>query len=153
MSYDFTPLTDAELDAINLIEEGIYNFEVVKSERKTSKSGNPMAAIQLRVWDKEGRVHFVYDYLVFSTVPLNIRKVKHFCDAVEMTEAYKKGQIPEELEGLSGKASIGVDDEKQKPNGGMYPRKNIVLDYVVTDKGATKYESNVENGFDDAIPF
>jgi hypothetical protein len=155
MSYNFQPLSDEELDAINVIEEGIYDFEVVKAERKTSKSGNPMAAIQLRVWDTQSAVHFIYDYLVFSSVPLNIRKVKHFCDSVGLAEEYKKGELPEDLEMRAGKVHIGIEEEKPNPSGGMYPRKNKVVDYVMTDKDAVKPNLSVNaDDFDDKdLPF
>ena len=46
MSYSFQPLSDEELDAINIIPKGIYSFEVSKSTRKTSRAGNPMAELK-----------------------------------------------------------------------------------------------------------
>lgn len=153
MSYNFDPMTDEEIEASSLVEDGTYNFEVVKSTRKTSKSGNQMAEIQNMIWDKDGKTHMVFDYLVFSKVPMNIKKVKHFCDATGLQEEYKKGQLPEELERLSGKAIIGIQDERPNPNGGVYARKNVVIDYVITDKGAVKSPPSDQFMDDDSIPF
>lgn len=152
MSYNFKPMSDEELDAINLVPDGIYNFEVVKSTRKVSKSGNPMAELQLTIWDKEGRTHLIFDYLVFSDVNLNIKKVSHFSKAVGLHDEYLKGCLPEELERYSGTAEIGIQEEQPKPTGGFYARKNYVKEYLAKDKekASTKKE---EPFFDDDVPF
>lgn len=140
MSYNFPSMTDEELE--QLLDDGVYDFEVKKSERKTSKNGNPMAKLYLKVWDKDGKEHTVFDYLVFSHVPLNIKKIKHFCDAVGKSRNYKEGSLPEELGGLSGKVQIATKDEQPNDTGGFYPKSNIVVDYIMTDKGAVKYDYN-----------
>lgn len=153
MSYNFNPMTDEEINSFGLVEKGIYNFEVVKSTRKKSKSGNDMAEIQLTLWDNEGRIHYVYDYLIFSDVPLNIKKVKHFCDAVGLSEDYKKGCLPEEMASLGGKVSIGIQEETAKPGGGFYPKKNVVVDYISSQEKDVKPKVS-ESEFSDAdIPF
>ncbi len=152
MSYKFTPMTDDELSMSNLMDEGCYSFEVIKSAKRISKSGNPMAELQLRVWDMRGQEHIVYDYLVFSTVNLNKRKVKHFCDAVGLEEEYKNGMIPEELEKYSGKVHIGIQDEMPNPKGGNYPKKNMVIDYIQGNT-QTKLKEVNEKEFNDDIPF
>ena len=159
MSYSFKSMTDEELE--QLLDDGIYEFCVKKSERKVSKSNNPMAMLTISVWDKKGIEKTIYDFLVFSSVPLNIKKVKHFCDSVGLQEEYKKGMLPENLDNLSGKLEIGTQDEKEKEGGGYWPKKNIVVDYVMTDKVAVKVEvyssNNVKHSTkekeDDDIPF
>jgi hypothetical protein len=165
MSYNFNPMTDEELEANNLIEDGEYDFEVVKSTRSTSSKGNPMAALQITIWDKEGKTHTVFDWLVFSQINLCIKKVSHFCSAVGLLEEYKKGEIPEDLERFCGRAIIGqvlgqeIPEEKLqgKPIGSKYPDKNVVVDYV---KGSAKprkvgvdKEPSESKEFDDDIPF
>lgn len=153
--FTFTPMTEEEIDSFSLIEEGIYDFSVVKSTKKISKSNNPMAELIIDVWDKEGKVHTVFDYLVFSNIPLNIRKIKHFCEAVGILEDYKKGQIPESLESLSGKASISIQEGQEIPHdklngkapGSKYSAKNVVLDYL---KKEIKMDDFVD---DESIPF
>lgn len=152
MSYNFQPLTDEELDSFGLLENGIYSFEVNKATRKTSKSGNPMCELQLTVWDKSGKTYFLFDYLVFSTVNLNIKKVSHFCKSVGLYEEYKKGQIPEELQGLSGKVEIGQQESQPKPNGGYYPSKNVVVDYIVSDESIIEKSDN-DSFINDELPF
>jgi hypothetical protein len=156
MSYNLNPLSEEELNAFDLVEEGIYDFEVLKSERQTSKSGNPMAKLQLNVWDKSGRISFVFDYLVFSSVKFCTRKVKHFCDSVGIADDYLKGTIREELEGLSGKVSIGIQESMPNPTGGYYPSKNVVIDYVTKDNASQMnvgQQQVAEPEFNDQIPF
>lgn len=158
MSFNFTPLSDEEIDAINLIDPGIYNFSVVKSTRKLSKSGNHMAELQLSIWDMAGKTHLIFDYLVFSNVPLNIRKVKHFCDAVGLQEDYKKGQLPEELNNFCGKAEVGIQEAQRNPSGGMYSKKNVVVDYVsATEEKSTNISVGKQKDstefIDDELPF
>lgn len=152
MSYVFNPLSDEEIDALSLVEPGEYPFAIVKSTRKTSQAGNPMAELVIEYWDSAGVSHTLFDYLVFSSVPLNIRKIKHFCDAVGLQEEYKRGDLPEELEGLGAAFKIGISEETPKKGGGFYPKKNIVLDYL--KKTEIKYiHPSSEIVFDDSIPF
>ena len=151
MTFNFTPLSDEELDMINLMDEGIYDFEVVKCTAKTSKSGNQMAELQLKVWGIDARVHIIYDYLVFSTVPLCIRKVSHFCNTVGLQDAYKAGQLTSDLQGYSGKVEIGIEDERPNPNGGNYPKKNYVIDYIKND--GSKPRETAPDPFNDDLPF
>lgn len=143
MSYNFTPLSDEELDAIDVIPEGTYNFEVISSIRKISKAGNPIAELQLKVWDNEGKIHNIFDYLVFSSINLNIRKISHFSKATGIYEEYKKGCIRDELHNLSGKAHIGIKDPQPKDGGGFYPKKNIVLDYIICEKVIEQNKNNL----------
>lgn len=148
--YTFQPLTEEEISSYSLMEEGIYDFEVSKSIKKVSKSNNPMAELTLKVWDKEGKSHLIYDYLIFSKVPLNIKKVKHFCDTTGLFDNYKRGECPEELSTLSGKVHIGIQEEQQKPSGGFYPKKNVVIDYIKAEKGSIAVGSTFK---DYDVPF
>jgi hypothetical protein len=151
MSYAINPMTEEEIEAINLIPDGTYQFEVIRADPKISGKGNRMACLQLQVYDREGKPHIVYDYLIFSSVPLNIKKVKRFCDAVGLHEEYKKGEIPEDLERKHGYAEIGTQEEQPKQGGGFYAKKNIVVEYVMTTKGALMDEAN--DKFNDTISF
>lgn len=151
--YSFTPLTDEQLDSINLIEDGIYNFEVTKSTRKTSKSGNPMAELQLMVWDNQGKTHYIFDYLVFSQVNLNIKKISHFCKSVGLASEYSKGEIPEALEHYCGKVEVSSQDPQPKSTGGFYPKKNVVVDYVFGNVENKSSKEESKDFHDDDIPF
>lgn len=148
MSYSFSPMTEEELNVSELLENGEYEFEVVKSTRKVSKAGNPMAELQIKIWDKQGGEHFIFDYLVFSTVNLNIKKIKHFCDAVGLEKQYLQGQIPEDLARYVGKLDLGTQEQQVNPNGGFYPKKNIVIDYIERPKDGAS-----DSFIDSDLPF
>lgn len=148
--YKINPMSEEEIDASGLLEDGTYDFEVIKSTHKVSKSGNPMAELQLSLWGDDTR-HVVYDYLVFSAVPLNIRKVKHFCDATGLQKEYEKGEIPEELEGKSGKLILGKQEGRDKPDGGKYPDRNSVVDYIARQSGDKPKKDDIP--FSDDVPF
>lgn len=151
--YNFTPLTDEQLNAIDIVPDGVYDFQVIKSTRKDSKAGNPMAALQLMIWDKEGKERLVFDYLVFSQVNLNIKKLSHFCKAVGLEKEYLSGKVPEDLTSYSGKVIIGTQDEMPNPTGGVYAKKNIVVDYVKRDSSSLSGKDVVTEFKDDEIPF
>lgn len=157
MGYEFPPLSDDELD--DIVVEGDYNFEVIKSERKMSKAGNPMAQLRIKFWDNNDKPHTVFDYLVFSHVPLNIKKISRFCKSVGLDKEYAAGCLPDDLFGYGGKVKIGIQEESMNPNGGFYPKKNIVIDYLKKVSHAElvkKAEAQSflpDKEFDDEIPF
>lgn len=167
MTYHIDPLSEEELDVFALLDEGIYDFEVTKSEDGMSKSNNPMNTIHLKIWKPDGSLKIMKDYLVFSSVNFCIRKIRHFCDAVGILGEFEKGEIRKDFSGLAGKLELIIkegglipeDKLDGKPSGSKYPTKNEVKDYVLKDKGAVKHEgmkplpTSIDN-FDDAeLPF
>jgi hypothetical protein len=154
------PPTEEELDKMDLMEPGIYDFEVLKSTRKTSKSGNPMCEINVKVYGHDGSAKCFFDYLVFSPTGMCIRKIKHFCESVGWGDKYKSNNIPEEMEMLSGKLQLGIQEPKLKPepnpNREFYSAKNIVLDYIASSlkSSSNSISDKKEEPFhDDELPF
>lgn len=147
----FTPLSNEELNMQSLLPDGMYNYQVVKSEDAVSRAGNEYIKATLKVWDNDGREH-----LVFTNFAL-IKLLKHFCDVNGMENEYLSGNIPAEIFNgkCTGKALIGIEGEKPNPNGGMYNAKNIVRDYIVSPHGSTlKPLPDVKNDFpNDDLPF
>ncbi len=122
----FTPKTEEELQMENLLPEGIYPYQVIKSEDKVSQAGNQYTSITLKVWDKLGGEH-----LVFTNMAL-VKLLKHFCDVNDMKSEYQSGNIHESmfLGKCGGRVCVSVEGEKPNPKGGMYKAKNIVKDYI-----------------------
>lgn len=150
--FTFEPMTEEEIKALNLIDPGVYDFEVVKAEQKTSKSGNPMIEMVLKILDANGRERQITDYLV--SMKSMMFKIKHFSDSVGLQDKYAQGTFSErDCVGRSGKVEIAIQKGQPNPNGGMYADKAAVKDYVMTDKGAVKYDSSTGEMQDDAIPF
>jgi hypothetical protein len=150
--YKFNPLTDAELEESSLVPDGEYKFIVTQSVYKVSQKGNQMAELQIAIEDSTGATRKIFDHLVFSDHPLNIKKIKRFCDSTGLEEQYKQGAIPVDLTNLEGIVRIGIQPEKQNPSGGFYAKKNIVIEYIKLSSG--KLAANTEKEFiDDSFPF
>lgn len=119
----FTPKSEKELKEANLIEPGIYDFEVMTAINKKSKSGDDMIELRLKVWDKDGKERTIFDFLTEKM----LHKVKHFSDVAKLSDKYESGNLDAfDCIGKSGKAKIGI----QKDKTGEYPDKNTVKDYV-----------------------
>ena len=128
----FTPLTEEELQAASLVPDGIYDYQVIKSEDAVSKAGNEYIKFTLSVFDNEGKEH-----LIFTNLAL-VKLLKHFCDVNGMQNDYMSGVVLAEkcLYKAGGRAVIGIEGEKPNPNGGVYAAKNIVKDYIHDAKGS-----------------
>jgi len=150
----FQPLTEEEIKRAMFIEDGSYNYKVVKSsEKKSDKTGNDYIALELTVWDKAGK-----ERLIFCNL-WSIKLLKHFCDVNGMEEDYKSGDIPSYkfMNKSGGKVTIGFEPEKINPTGGMYKAKNVILDFVSDSAMPNNTHKNdiddLLNQFDKDVPF
>jgi hypothetical protein len=151
----FKPLDDNDIDKgrKELLPDGDYVFDVSKCQNTQSKNGNNMAKLTLTVWSKDATHVTVYDYLVFTDSFLNRKKIKDFCLSVGLLDEYKKGEIPSDLQGFSGKCKIGTQEGMSRGEGDhkiFYSDKNIVIDYLLAD--VTDHKTVKENNLDD-LPF
>lgn len=146
----FQPKSEQELQAMNLIDPGTYQFEVVTATDKISKKGNEMIEVQLKIWDINGHEHIVYDYLLESMA----YKLKHFADVCGLGDKYLAGELGSlDCVGRGGKVELIIQDGQPKPDGGLYPAKNAVKDYVLKGSGNTKPAVIDEPFVDDDLPF
>ena len=149
----FQPKTEQEIQAMNLIAPGVYQFEVIAAKDKMSKKGNEMIEVQLKIWDINGHEHFVYDYLLESMS----YKLKHFTDVTGLADKYAAGNLEaSDCVGMCGNVELIIQSGQPKPDGsGNYPDKNAVKDYIA--KGAAsktvKAPSVDEPFLDDDVPF
>lgn len=151
----FTPVTEEELQTASLVPDGIYDYQVIKSEDAVSKAGNEYIKFTLRVFDNEGKEH-----LIFTNLAL-IKLLKHFCDVNGMQGDYNSGNVEAEkcLYKAGGKIMVGIEGEKPNPSGGVYAAKNIVKDYIFAPHGsmqlppAMKPLPATEKFHDDDLPF
>ena len=130
---EIKPKSREEIAREKLLKPGIYDFEVMRAEETTSKkSGNAMVKIKIRVFHDGGEAH-IYDYITSTQV----EKLCAFCDAVGLSKEYDAGDVKsDDMEGRSGRAKIGIEDEKPKEDGeGNWPAKNKVKDYVPKAEG------------------
>lgn len=140
----FKPLSDKELQALNLIEAGTYDFEVLEAKDRQSKSGNEMIELKLKIWDNNGHERFVYDYLLESMS----YKLKHFCECTGLLQKYEDGELRDvHCVGKSGKLDLII----QKDKTGQYGDKNSVKNYIVAS--AAQPVANHHPELNDDIPF
>lgn len=127
---NFKALNEEELNdrQFTLLKDGIYHFRVHDASDEISKSsGNDMIKLTLEIRDKENVRHLVFDHLVEAMA----YKLKHFCDATGLIDKYNLGQINAvDCLGKGGRVSIKQSLNQPRPEGGYFPDKNVVSDYV-----------------------
>ncbi len=146
----FTPKTEEEIQSMNLIDPGIYQYEVAAAKEKMSKSGNEMIELSLRIWDKNGQEKMVFDYLLEAMQ----FKLLHFTETTGLAENYKAGNLrADDCVGRAGNVEIIVQKGQVNPMGGMYPDKNAVKDYLENKILSAKKDDSPPFVDDDTIPF
>ncbi len=147
----FTPKTESELSSMNLLDAGIYKYEVVEAEERLSSKGNEMIVVKLDIYDDSGFRRSLKDYLLEAMA----FKLRHFCESAGLLDKYNSGELTtNELVGVSGKVDIAYQAGDQKPEGGYYPDKNVVADYIVPDASEPAKTPKKENPLDsEDIPF
>jgi hypothetical protein len=123
----FNPMSEQEIKEINLMEVGVYQFQVMSAVEKKSKNGNSMIDLIIKIWDKKGRVRTVFDNLVDHEA--FHFKIRNFAICTGQLNKYESGIIAaQDCLDKSGYLRLGV----QKQNGN-YAAKNIVQDYMLPD--------------------
>jgi len=138
----FTPKTKEEIAAMRLKPEGEYAFEIAAAEDKQSKAGKDMMVVQLNVFDAEGRIFTVTDYLVPGST-FGDKKIFEFAATIGLSAKYATGSMSaEDTLGRGGwcKIKIGKAQEKKdratgQPTGQFFDPRNEVAWYL--SKGAS----------------
>jgi hypothetical protein len=119
----FQAKTEKQINEENLIPEGVYPFDVMNADNKTSKAGNEMIELELRIYCADGRERSLNDWLM----PKMAFKLFHFCAYCGLSQQYDAGTLTAaDCVGKSGFVKIGIQADKQ----GQYPDRNSVKDYV-----------------------
>lgn len=168
----YTPYTEAQIQSMNVLEEGTYKFqvgEVILNDKFGSplqdKNGNDLAKLKLLVKDNEGRDRIVYTFL--SGDGNFAYKLRHFCQTLGMIEDYENGtfNIMRTLNKF-GTANVIVKKGTTKPDGSgdVWPDRNEIKDFVITNTNLynafqsptympAQQAENPLNKLDDDIPF
>jgi hypothetical protein len=129
MSY--VPKTEEQLADEALLQEAIYDFEVIGTDDKPSKKGNEMFTLKLCVYGEDGGRRFIYDYIAMGN-SFGERKLRHAADACGLLGIYDSGELKDHsFMGATGKVLL----KKQDGTDG-FPPKNVVSDYVKRDDAA-----------------
>jgi hypothetical protein len=137
----FTPRTEEEIKMSKLLHPGLYKYEVINAKERTSKTGNPMIELTLKVYDDKGRMFLINDYLLESMQ----FKLIHFAKSNNLFNEYESGEI-KDFHCLNKKGTVEIDIQsgKEKPDGTFYNDKNVVKDYICKEN---------DNFVDSEIPF
>jgi hypothetical protein len=147
-----TPRTEAEVQSEGLLPEGIYDFEIIAAEEKTSKSGNDMIELKVNVFTDDGRPRTIFDYLL-EMDGMNY-KLRHAAVNCGMEEQYISGNLSAvDFVGRTGKAKVRI----QKGKDG-YPDRNQIADYLEPHKPERKTlpgtaTANLAEELNDEVPF
>lgn len=141
MAYTYTPQTEEKLNegrtSSDILPPGTYYGHIVDAKEETSKNGNPMIHLELKV---EGR--YIHDYIG----GWNEWKLKHLMDAVGLD--YMHGRVT--MDDLCGKR-VYVKTRIEKSKDPKYEDKAVVSDYLKADGAAPA--APVEGTTGDKIPF
>jgi len=139
------PMTESQIEALGLLQPGIYDFTIAEAEEQKSKKGNDMFKLILHVFEENGKPRKIYDWVM----PSFPKKYKHLHDALGILDIYAKGETTtDDLKGKSGKLSLGIG-EPRTDNNGIERVNNTVIDYVKKDN----VDSYGAKNLDDDIPF
>ncbi len=135
-------------------EDGIYSFEVGKAENATSKKGNPMIKLALNVYNDDGHVQVIFDYIM-GNMPL---KLLDACEAMGLLDEYESGTLePYQLEGKVGEVRlIKRLETTDKESGKVYAPKNEVKTYILNSHKKTQAQVKSRDfvpDLNDEIPF
>ena len=135
----YTPMTESEIKSLNVMEAGIYNFEVIEVHTTDKsgcplqdKNGNDMAKLKLLLWDKNDKQRSLYTYISGDTT--FAYKLRHFAHTLGMLTEYEDGTFNiNRAVGKSGQAEIiiKIGTLKADGSGEMWPDRNDVKDFII----------------------
>lgn len=120
----FEPLTDEQIESQKKrLIPGMADFEILDAKEKTSKSGNPMIEVILRVWDSEGTQGQLKDFL-----PSNVQwKIKSILQAINKGDLYQTGNVTSlDLVMGCGKCMLGMEKSRDP----QFPDQIRVKEYL-----------------------
>jgi len=120
----FTPKTEDQIKAENLLPDGKYGFVISDAKEKVSAAGNEMIELTVRVYKDDGGFNLITDYLMEKMA----FKLLHACDVCGLRPAYDAGElIADNFVGKEGFVKI----KTQKSKDPQYADKNVIADYIV----------------------
>lgn len=135
----YTPYTEAQIQGMNVMDEGTYAFQVIEAittdkfnQPLRDKNGVDMAKLKLMVWDNENRERIIFTFI--SGDGNFAYKLRHFAKTLGMIHEYEDGTFNiHRTVGKSGTAEIVIKKGTIKPDGSgeMWPDRNDVKDFVM----------------------
>lgn len=162
--FSYDPMTEeqAQQERFSLLPEGDYEASIERFEGKMSSSGNRMVVFDLNVYDKNGNIHSLKDFIAFT--PKMTWKLRHHCVSAGLETEFNNrtwrpnmsvGKIVRVKVIVQQGSEIPADKLKGKPAGSRYPDRNVIDDYLVQNNinSARVAQSSGASEFNDDIPF
>lgn len=146
------PKSEAEIQAMMIMPDGIYPFVVVEAKERVSKNGNEMIELKLEVMDDDNRPHFIFDYLLASMA----FKLRHFCEYTGLIDKYDGDNLlASDCVRKRGFVELKADKAPRIVDGREYAPKNSVKDYVSgkPDKEVPFNASPIDPNMNDDVPW
>lgn len=122
---DYKPRTEREIKDSMVLSPGEYDFEIETAVEKTSKKGNDMIEMQVRIFCPDGTTRLLRDWLVAGG-DLGELKINHFVHATGLQDCYFAGNFSAlDCEGACGRLRLTITSSEQ------YGDQNSVKDYIV----------------------
>jgi hypothetical protein len=151
---------EAMQERFQLLKEGEYDAVITASQDTISaNSGNPMMDMTVSVYDSQGKIHDIRDFLVFTKAMM--WKVVHFANSAGLLKEYEEGKLCSQKAinkcvrvkvVVEGGSNIPEDKLKGKPFGSKYPDKNKIEDYIKKEDQKA-LENSANTLMSDNIPF
>ncbi len=123
-------LEEKEREALeaHLLDDGIYDFEIMGTSETKSNKGNDMFVLNINVFDSAGVGRSIKAW----ALPQMPKQWKHLHDACGLMELYKSGETKaDDLIGKTGKCMVIKDKYTNKD--GLEIPTNRIDDYVKRD--------------------
>ena len=130
-----------------LLSDGEYDADILSAEEKTSKAGNVMLKLVVRIFHAGVPFgHILIDEYLVSSVKGHLTKLKKLCKVIDFN--FDGGKIaPSDLEGRR----IRVFVKTREDDTGKYDSKNVIVSYLSNESPPTNETSAAPA--DDDIPF
>jgi hypothetical protein len=131
---NFQPQTEQEIKSKRCLPPGEYDFEVSDAADTTSKKGNDMIAIQLRVFAPDGSTRIIRDWLL----PSMEMKLNRFTRATGLESEYQSGELSAfSVKGVNGRCVLTIQGSEG------YGDQNTVRDYLPAGDVQTPYSEPI----------
>jgi hypothetical protein len=136
-AYQVLSEQQAMSERFQLLKEGEYDAIIIASQDRSSSTGNPMMDMTVSVYDENGKVHDIRDFLVFTKSMM--WKVIHCADSAGIMSEYESQKFcSDAIIGKRVRVKISMEEGSVIPEeklngkipGSKYPNKNKIEDYI-----------------------
>lgn len=135
------PMSREDAAKGDVIEPGIYPFEVVEAKDAVSQQGNEMIKLQLKIYMPDGGQRVVFDNLMNAMK----HKMAQFCYMANIGEKYEAGSFEaSDCANVSGECKIYLQKSDNPQFNNQPAVKEYILDEMQQEKKAETKKANAK---------